>query len=109
MLNQSYFHTMKFNLGDYDLGDLGLGEFSLGDLGLGDLDLIPSMGFNRLNFGIFEIFLSFQKTSFASFLNQSSFMDSWLKSLPMDLLKGLLIKRRSSLGYKIFSHISGRP
>ena len=45
MLNQSYFHTMKFNLGDYDLGDLGLGDFSLGDLGLGDFnldfDLIP--------------------------------------------------------------------
>ena len=43
MLNQSYFHTMKFN---YDLGDLGLGDFSLGDLGLGDFnlgdfDLIP--------------------------------------------------------------------
>ena len=47
MLNQSYFHTMKFNLGDYDLGDLGLGDFSLGDLGLGDFnlgdfDLIPT-------------------------------------------------------------------
>ena len=46
MLNQSYFHTMKFNLGDYELGDLGLGYFSLGDLGLGyfnlgDFDLIP--------------------------------------------------------------------
>ena len=39
MLNQSYFHTMKFNLGDYDLGDLGLGDFSLGDLGLGDFNL----------------------------------------------------------------------
>ena len=34
MLNRSYFHTMKFNLGDYDLGVLGLGDFSLGDLGL---------------------------------------------------------------------------
>ena len=48
MLNQSYFHTMKFNLGDYDLGDLGLGDFRLGDLGLdfnlGDFDLIPSIG-----------------------------------------------------------------
>ena len=46
MPNQSYFHSMKFNLGDYDLGDLGLGDFSLGDLGLGDFnlgdfDLIP--------------------------------------------------------------------
>ena len=39
MLNQSYFHTMKFNLGDYDLGDLCLGDFSLGDLGLGDFNL----------------------------------------------------------------------
>ena len=29
MLNQSYFHTMKFNL-----GDLGLGDFSLGDFGV---------------------------------------------------------------------------
>ena len=36
MLNQSYFHTMKFNSGDCDLGDLGLGDFSLGDF-----DLIP--------------------------------------------------------------------
>ena len=36
MLNQSYFHTMKFNLGDYDLGDLGLGDFNLEDF-----DLIP--------------------------------------------------------------------
>ena len=41
MLNQSYFHTMKFNLEDYDLGDLGLGEFILGDFNLGDSDLIP--------------------------------------------------------------------
>ena len=45
MLNQSYFHSMKFNLGDYDLGDLGLGDFSLdlglGDFNLGDFDLIP--------------------------------------------------------------------
>ena len=41
MPNQSYFHTMKFNLEDYDLGDLGLGEFSLGDFNLGDSDLIP--------------------------------------------------------------------
>ena len=38
MLNQSYFHTMKFNLGDYDLRDLGLGDFSLGDF-----DLIPKL------------------------------------------------------------------
>ena len=30
MLNQSYFHPMKFILGDYDLGGLGLGGFSLG-------------------------------------------------------------------------------
>ena len=35
MLDQSYFHTMKFNL-DYELGDLGLLDFSLGDF-----DLIP--------------------------------------------------------------------
>ena len=33
-LNQSNFHTMKFNLGDYDLGDLGLGDFNLGDFHL---------------------------------------------------------------------------
>ena len=36
MLNQSYFHTLKFNLGDYDQGYLGLGDFNLGDF-----DLIP--------------------------------------------------------------------
>ena len=45
MLDQSYFHTMKFNVGDYELGDLGLGDYELGDLGLdfilGDFDLIP--------------------------------------------------------------------
>ena len=35
MLNQSYFHTMKFNLRDYDLGYSGLGDFSLGDFSLG--------------------------------------------------------------------------
>ena len=29
MLNQRYFHTMKFNLGDYDLGDFSLGDFDL--------------------------------------------------------------------------------
>ena len=34
MPNQSYFHTMKFNLGDYDLGDLCLGGRSLGDFDL---------------------------------------------------------------------------
>ena len=33
---QSYFHTMRLNLGDYDLGDLRLGDFSLQDLGLED-------------------------------------------------------------------------
>ena len=40
MLNQSNFHTMKFNLGDYDL-DLGRGDFNL-DFNLGDFDLIPA-------------------------------------------------------------------
>ena len=40
MLNQSYFHTIKFNLGDYYLGDLGLGDFNI-NFNLGDLDLIP--------------------------------------------------------------------
>ena len=40
MLNQSYFHTKKFNLGDNDLGDLGLGDLAL-DFNLGDFDLIP--------------------------------------------------------------------
>ena len=49
MLNQSYFHTMKFYLGDNDLGDLGLEDFSLrdlvlGDFNLGDFDLIPCIG-----------------------------------------------------------------
>ena len=42
MLHQSYFHTMKFNLGDYDLGYLGL-DFSLADFDLGDFDLIPRL------------------------------------------------------------------
>ena len=51
MLNQSYFHTLKFNLGDYDLrdsgledcnlGDLGLEDFILGDFNFRDFDLIP--------------------------------------------------------------------
>ena len=49
MLNQSYFHTMKFNLGDSDLGDLGLGDFSQGDLGLGDFNLGDS------NLGDFDL------------------------------------------------------
>ena len=41
MLNQSYFHTMKFNLGDYGLGDPGLGDFNL------DFDLIPCVLYKR--------------------------------------------------------------
>ena len=53
MLNQSYFHTMKFNLGDYDLGDLGLGDFSLGDLGLGDFNL------GDFNLGDFDLIPDF--------------------------------------------------
>ena len=43
MLNQSYFHTMKFSLRDYDLGDLGLGDFNLGDF-----DLIPIFNISAL-------------------------------------------------------------
>ena len=50
MLNQSYFHILKFNL-DYDQGDLGLGDFSLGDLGLGDFNL----DFNLRDFDLIPI------------------------------------------------------
>ena len=44
MLNQSYFHTMKCNLGDYDLRDLGLEDFNL------DFDLMPILQRNTLEF-----------------------------------------------------------
>ena len=38
-VNQSYFHTVKFNLGDYDPGDFSLGDLGLWNFNLGDFDL----------------------------------------------------------------------
>ena len=98
MLNQSYFHTIKFNLGDYDLGDLGL-DFSLGDLGLGDFNL------GDFNLGDFDLIPKFCHMA-CHFLNWKKYS---VISLEPVLFQNLAREVKASfkfLSFQVFSFLS---